>query len=142
MLKAIQNNDLATIQYLVSQGADVTAQDNEAIMWASKDGHLATVQYLVTLGADVTAQDNRAVRLASRGGHLATVQYLVNQGADVARIEPRMWKNMCATRIQQFYRRQRTRRKLWRVLKEVIPLYYHPQAKGGYFARRALLECL
>jgi hypothetical protein len=49
---------------------------------------------------------------------------------------------MCATRIQQFYKRQRTRRKLWRVLKEVIPLYYHPQAKGGYFARKALLECL
>jgi hypothetical protein len=60
----------------------------------------------------------------------------------VAGIEPRMWKNMCATRIQQFYKRQRTRRKLWRVLKEVIPLYYHPQSKGGYFARKALLECL
>jgi hypothetical protein len=27
-------------------------------------------------------------------------------------------------------------------LKEVIPLYYHPQAKGGYFARKALLECV
>jgi hypothetical protein len=109
---------------------------------ASIDGHLATVQYLVSQGADVTAQDNKAVWWASECGHLATVQYLVSQGADVTRIEPGMWKNMCATRIQQFYKRQRTRRKLWRVLKEVIPLYYHPQAKGGYFARKALLECL
>jgi ABC-type phosphate/phosphonate transport system substrate-binding protein len=133
---------LATVQYLVNQGADVTAEDNRVVRWASMDGHLATVQYLVNQGADVTAQDNQAVAWASEDGHLATVQYLVTQGADVARIEPTMWKNMCATRIQQFYKRPHTRRKLWKVLKEVIPLYYHPQAKGGYFARKALLECL
>jgi hypothetical protein len=58
MFKAIQNNDLATIQYLVTQGADVTVQDNHAVVLASDGGHLTTVQYLVSQGADVTADDN------------------------------------------------------------------------------------
>jgi hypothetical protein len=35
MIKAIKNNDLTTAQYLVSQGVDVTAQDNQAVVWAS-----------------------------------------------------------------------------------------------------------
>jgi hypothetical protein len=34
MLKAIQNNDV-TVQYLVTQGADVTVDDNYAVRWAS-----------------------------------------------------------------------------------------------------------
>jgi ankyrin repeat protein len=56
MINAIQNNDLVTVQYLVTQGAEVTAQDNSAVLHASGCGHLATVQYLVRQGADVTAQ--------------------------------------------------------------------------------------
>jgi hypothetical protein len=48
MINASRIKDLATIQYLVSQGVDVTDQDNEAVGWASMGGHLATVQYLVS----------------------------------------------------------------------------------------------
>ena len=40
---------------LVSQGADVTADNNDALCLASNNGHLDTVRYLVSQGADITA---------------------------------------------------------------------------------------
>jgi ankyrin repeat protein len=74
---------LETIKYLVSQGADITARNNQAVIGASFKGHLETVKYLVSQGADVTARYNEAVFHASDSGHLETVKNLVSQGADV-----------------------------------------------------------
>ena len=39
------------LQYLVSQGAVVTVNDNWAVRWAARHGHLEMVQYLVSQGA-------------------------------------------------------------------------------------------
>ena len=60
-----QNGHLETVKYLVSQGADVRANDDYAVQWASENGHLETVKYLVSLGANVRANDDYAVRWAS-----------------------------------------------------------------------------
>jgi ankyrin repeat protein len=49
--------------------------------FASENGHLDVVKYLVSQGADITADDNYAVRWASFYGHLEVVKYLVSQGA-------------------------------------------------------------
>jgi len=62
---------------------DITADDNYAMVWASKNGYLNVVKYLVEHGADVTAQSNYSVQLASEKGHLDVVKYLVQCGADV-----------------------------------------------------------
>jgi hypothetical protein len=40
------------------------------------------VKYLVSQGADISADDNYAAKFASRYGHLEVVEYLVSQGAD------------------------------------------------------------
>ena len=63
----------------MSIGADIRANDDLAVRWASSNGHLETVKYLVNVGAD----DDLAVRWAISNGHLETVKYLVNVGADV-----------------------------------------------------------
>ena len=54
------------LQYLVSVGADPTANNNIAVQWASEKGHLPVIQYLVSVGADVTACNNRTVQCASK----------------------------------------------------------------------------
>ncbi len=79
---ASENGHIEIVKYLVSLGADYTANNNRAIQWASLNGHLAIVKYLVLLGADYTANNNRAIQCASRNGHLAIVKYLVLLGAD------------------------------------------------------------
>src|SRR5581483_1173721 len=75
-----EKGHLSTVQYLVSVGADIHADNNSAVRCASEKGHLSTVQYLVSVGADIHAHDNYAVRWASNNGHLSTVQYLVELG--------------------------------------------------------------
>jgi ankyrin repeat protein len=66
-----QCGNLEVVKYLVSQGADITADDNHALRWASAYGHLKVVKYLVSQGADVHADDNYAVE-----GHLDVVKFL------------------------------------------------------------------
>lgn len=78
---ASRDNHLDIIQYLVSLGADVTADDNCAMRHASINGHLEVAKYLVSLGTDVTADDNCAVKWASENEHLDVVEYLVSVGA-------------------------------------------------------------
>ena len=74
----------------MSLGADVTANDNYAVRWASHNGHLDTVQYLVSQGADIAAYKTMQCAgldatmlliLWTYNGHLDIVQYLVSQGA-------------------------------------------------------------
>jgi ankyrin repeat protein len=64
-LEEVEKGNLEAVKEFVSQGVDVTAQDNEAIMYASYKGHLDILKYLVSQGADVTAQDNRAIFIAT-----------------------------------------------------------------------------
>ena len=70
-------------EHLVSIGADIRADDDYAVRWASSNGHLETFKYLVSIGADIRANDDLAVRLASLNGHLETVKYLVSIGSDI-----------------------------------------------------------
>ena len=46
-------SEVSTWEYLVSVGADVRVHDDEAVRWASLNGHLEIVKYLVSLGAQL-----------------------------------------------------------------------------------------
>ena len=78
---------LGLVKYLVGQGADVGAHDNDAFRTASMNGHLEVVKYLVEHGADVHTYNDQALRYASMNGYLKVVKYLVTQEADVSALK-------------------------------------------------------
>jgi len=43
-------------------------------------------------------------------------------------------------KIRDFYVRQRDRKKILNMWREIVPLYYHPEAKGGYFLKKNALK--
>jgi len=55
------NGHLEVVEYLVTIGAYISADDNYTVRWASENGHLEVVEYLVTVGADISEDDNYAV---------------------------------------------------------------------------------
>jgi len=44
------------------------------------------------------------------------------------------------TILQRWFRKQILGRRLIRLIPWIMPLYYHPDAKGGYFEKKAMLE--
>jgi len=84
LLLATQHGHLDVIEWLVLQGVDVTARDNQALIDVIHNDRLDIVKLLVAHGADVTAQDNLALVQASARGDLQVVKWLTIHGADVA----------------------------------------------------------
>ncbi len=74
---------LEVVKYLVSEGADIHAENDCAARWASVKGHLEVVKFLVLEGADIHAENDESVIWASSNGHLEVVKFLVSEGADV-----------------------------------------------------------
>lgn len=64
------------VELLLSEGADVHAQDDEALRLASYEGHEETVELLLAYGADVNAQDSATLRFVAKGGYFSTVKTL------------------------------------------------------------------
>jgi len=90
LIAAATHGDVAAVQALLAQGAEVDAKDDGGmtpLMWASEEGHFDVVQALLTKGADVNAKtfENGMTPLmwASEEGHLDVVQVLITKGADV-----------------------------------------------------------
>ena len=82
-----KNKDLLkTIKYLHENGADITADNNYAIEWTSRNGHLEVVKYLHENGADIT-ENKYAIDWASHNGHLEVVKYLHANGAVISVIK-------------------------------------------------------
>lgn len=87
LMDAARQGDTATVQSLLSQGANVNATDahgGTALMVAAVNGHTATVQALIDAGADVNRAHNfgkTALMLATEKGHTAVVDLLVQAGA-------------------------------------------------------------
>ena len=78
---ASRDGYLEMVKYLVSIGADIRSEDNEALREASSNGHLEIVDYLVSIGADIRSRNNETVKRAFENGHLEVVRYLISQGA-------------------------------------------------------------
>lgn len=71
------------IKYLISIGADIQHNENEAITIASRDGFLEVVKCLHQNGADIHFKNDLMFVNASERGYLETVKYYVENGADV-----------------------------------------------------------
>ena len=134
-ISASGNGDLKMVEYLVKNGANVTALDNSAVIWASIHGHLKMVEYLVKNGADVTDQDNSAIFWTNRNGHLKIVDFLLKNGASMDKLAPKYKEYFRMKRAYSRWRRVYLRNWIRKVL---IPLYYSPQFQGGIQAKLAL----
>ena len=73
--KLIENS----VEYKIYIKTDI----QDKLYKACKCGKLNIVKYLISQGADVRADNNWAVGLASKYGRLETVKYLVSQGAEL-----------------------------------------------------------
>ena len=54
---------------------------NEELFWACRCGHLDVIRLLIENGADVSAEDDEALRMASEYGHLEVAKLLIENGA-------------------------------------------------------------
>ena len=71
---ASQYGRLDIVKYLVENGADISAHNDDALVWASQYGHLDVVKYFVENGAD--ARNIQALKWARQKGHLDVAEYL------------------------------------------------------------------
>src|SRR3990167_6105996 len=82
-MRAVKYGNIDRIKSLVEQGADIHAENEEALRFVSKNGNIDVVKYLVDNGADINAQDNYALIWASLSGYIGIVKYLVEHGANI-----------------------------------------------------------
>ena len=73
---------LGAVADLIEAGADVHADDDQAIRWASAEGRTNVVRLLLDNDADVHAMADMAVEKAAQNGHLDVVGILLEHGAD------------------------------------------------------------
>ena len=66
---------------LLENGADVHAESDHALRWASRNGRLEVVKILLENGADVHARNDEALRRASEEGHAEVVGILLEAGS-------------------------------------------------------------
>lgn len=95
MISAAKKGDVARVENLLTQGADVNAREKNgqltlrrctALMWASYNGHMPVVAMLLAYGADVAAGDDNqrtALIMAAERGHQDIAQRLLVAGADI-----------------------------------------------------------
>lgn len=83
LIQAIEDNDLDKVIWCQKQGADIHADNNNALRRAAACNHFTIVEYLVEQGADIHASNGSTLAFAVAAGCLKTVKYLVNQGANI-----------------------------------------------------------
>jgi ankyrin repeat protein len=88
LIKAVKNNDLMSIQTLLSEGADVNAKeyDMTALMYASSNNRADTVKLLLDNSANVNAKSTdgtTAIYIASEKGYADVVKLLIDKKVDV-----------------------------------------------------------
>ncbi|HVC19991.1 MAG TPA: ankyrin repeat domain-containing protein [Vicinamibacterales bacterium] len=86
---AAMRGDLAEVQTLLKQGADVNAPQNDgmtALHWAALNGNVAMARMLLYAGADVDAATRiggyTPLDIAAKDGHAALVEALLKGGAN------------------------------------------------------------
>jgi len=72
-------------KYLVSQGADVNAGNDDPLDSAARQGNIEVVKFLVSKGADMKARNglNGLLVHATYSGNIELVKFFISKGADV-----------------------------------------------------------
>jgi hypothetical protein len=83
LLLAANNGHNDIISFLLDHGANIHVRNDLALQWAADNGHLETVRLLLDRGADVNAENDIALEWAVESGHLEIVRLLIDHGADV-----------------------------------------------------------
>ena len=65
------------MEALLKAGANVHADNDQALVYASSEGHLETVMILLEYWANLHADNDWALREASLNGHLEVVKELL-----------------------------------------------------------------
>ncbi len=76
---AIDNDDLALVQFLLSRGEDI----DHVLILAAKHGKVDLIRYALQNGADIHYNDDIALVFAAEEGRVNAVKYLLENGADV-----------------------------------------------------------
>lgn len=79
---AVKKGHMATVKFLILQGADITDKDNYAINKIAKNGYLSLLQFLISNTPDVSINYNFIIQLASKHGHLNIVRFLISRNVD------------------------------------------------------------
>jgi ankyrin repeat protein len=82
LINAAKNGDLENVKVLLENGADVHAENDDALLWASSNGHVEVVKLLLENGADPHAKNDAALRWASEYGRVEIVKLLLENGAN------------------------------------------------------------
>ncbi|MFT4016535.1 MAG: ankyrin repeat domain-containing protein [Agriterribacter sp.] len=85
MLSAAFDGDLASVEQLVSRGADINYTDawgNFAMFTAAWEGNIKALDLFYRLGAKLSFEDANLLCNAAYNGKAASVKWLLNKGAD------------------------------------------------------------
>ena len=83
MLQAAFNGDLATVEKLVSQGANINYNDawgNSAVFSAAWEGNTKALDLFYNLGAKISFDDGNLLCNAAYNGKVDSVEWLLNNG--------------------------------------------------------------
>ncbi len=86
LISAVENEQIAIVEYLLDNGADVNVKVDNNYSAISYPNNLAIVKILVESGADVNFKNSYSstpLIFATNRGNLEIVKYLVEQGADI-----------------------------------------------------------
>ncbi len=76
---AAEKGYLDIVKYLLRQGANINADEDNALNNAAENGHLDVVEFLVENGAHIGAEQYSAVESAALQGHFDVVKYFVEK---------------------------------------------------------------
>ena len=74
LVESFRGGGVERVRVLLSDGANIHAQDDRALRWSAENGHA---------GVDIHADEGYALRRAIRDGHFEVVNILLTQGADI-----------------------------------------------------------
>ena len=113
---------------------------------AIKKGHLNIVKYMVNNGGYI---ENYNIKQACQYNHIDIAKCLIDKRKQVSPMKsiinyiPMKYRYIIfGEKIWSFYKRQKMRKQIINIRNQLIPIYYHPEMKGGYFEKKKLREFL
>ena len=88
LIVASRNGRLDVVRLLLDHGANVHANDDQALRFAAYNGHLNVVRLLLDRGANIHARDDNALRSADDHCHQDIVRLLLSRGANIDVLSP------------------------------------------------------